>query len=113
MQALTLPYLDQLILTPQGNPNLPGPVDLGAWRELHLCVRVKSAGTGDATLVIEHAPRDEEDAWLDFETPIAIDLTAPSSMWKVISSYTRLIRVRVAGTLASAATVTVDLVARP
>ena len=120
--ALTLPYLDQLILLPEGNPNLPGPVDLGPFRELHLCVRVlspgtaasaESGGTGTATLDFEHAPRDGADAWLDFPEPVSIDLATQGSTWIVISKYTRLVRARVSGTLASAATVSVDLVARP
>lgn len=90
-----------------------GAIDLSEYRELHVFVRVIEAGTGDSpSLVLEHSSRGETDAYVPFSTPVQVDLSATGGAWFYVPAFMRWVAWRVTGSLATPATVTVDIVAK-
>ena len=92
---------------------LTGALDLRGNSTLELVVDVEEADGGeDAVLVIQHAARNVSGGYLDFETRVAIPLTATGKTWVKVDRYTRFLGWSLEGTLASGAVVTTDVVAK-
>lgn len=96
-----------------GSPDPSAAQDFGEYLELHVVLTVVQAGEGEgATLSVKHAPVNEEDAYLDFETPVEVDLTQVGTTWFQVASFTRWVCWFISGTVTSDAVVTLDLVAK-
>jgi len=93
--------------------DLSAALDLLDYTTLELMVRVTQATTGDSPrLLLRHAPVNEADAYDDFPTPIAVDLTATGRTWVHVGYFTRWLAWFSSGTLDADAEVVVDLIAR-
>lgn len=119
MAILSLRILDNATLS--AGSSLSAVVDLGEYLSLDVVGRVAQAGTADATddgaagtatLVVEHAPVDEDAAYLALPQPAEIDLTTAGNTWVHADHYTRYVRVTLTGRLSADAVVTLDLVAK-
>lgn len=104
---------NEAILTPGTTVDIGTAIDLGEYRELHFVITVVAAGTGDAPqLVLKHAPVNEESAYLNFETPVVVSLSATGTTWFKVDSFTRWVCGFVSGTLNAEAIVTIDLIGK-
>ena len=113
MSLLYRRLLQNVTLSAGETTDLLEGLDLGEYREVHVVLTVVSAGSGSAVkLVARHAPLDDEDSYLDFDTPMEISLTETGSRWFHADAFTRFVSCFVSGTLESDAIVTVDLVAK-
>lgn len=113
MPTLSRRLLDQTALSTGDTMDLAEALDLGDVQTLDLVIVVSEAGAGEApTLVFEHAPVNEEDAFFGFDPSATVDLTAGGRTWHHITALTRFLRWTTTGTLSASATVTVDVVAR-
>lgn len=105
--------LDNATLVAGDKMDLSGALDLGDSRELEVVVTVITAASGvNPILELRHAACNSEDAYLDFETRVQVDLSATGKSWFHVSHFTRWIAWFLAGTLESSAVVTIDLVGK-
>lgn len=113
MSLLYRRLLEQATMTPGATTDLSTALDLGEYRELHFVLTVVAAGEGDAPkLVLKHAPVNEESAYLNFETPVVVSLSATGSTWFKVDSFTRWVCGFVSGSLNAEAVVTIDLIGK-
>lgn len=77
-------------------------------------VTVHEATEGESpTLTLTHAPTAEDDAWMDFPTPVRVSLARTGRTWVHVPWFTRHVGWAISGMLESMPVVTVDLVAKP
>ena len=113
MPMLYRRLLDRATLSPGATAALSQALDLGEVTALHFVLTVHEAGDGDAPiLVVKHAAVNEEDAYLAFDTPAERALSSAGATWVASTSFTRWVCWFVSGTLATDATVSLDLVAK-
>lgn len=113
MSSKSYNLLLQATVTDGSAQDLAEALDLGDFIELEILVRVLSAGDGEAPLLqIQHAPVNEDDAFIDFPEAISVDLSVEGTTWVHVPHFTRWVRWRTAGTLTSSAMVTVHVVAK-
>lgn len=89
--------------------------NLGGFNTLGALVRVHSPATGDAPqLLIEHAAslEGDETAWIAFDPPIAVDLSAVGDTWVSAEGYSRYVRWSVTGTIDTPPVVSLEFVAK-
>ncbi|MBM4366687.1 MAG: hypothetical protein FJ102_10770 [Deltaproteobacteria bacterium] len=92
--------------------------DLGAYRTLHVAVRVLRPGTAtdaNTTVVLEHAATNEEEAFLAINsTSVRVDTAAPNMVvYLEVPSFMRFVRWRSGnGNFAGGPMVVIDLVAK-
>ncbi len=93
--------------------DLSTALDLIAYSTLELMVRVTQSTTGESPrLLLRHAPVNEADAYEDFATPVAVDLSTTGRTWVHVACFTRWLAWFSDGTLEADAEVVVDLIAR-
>jgi hypothetical protein len=117
MASQYIRILDTRALTANASSPREQVVDLGAYRVLEVMIRVVKAGTGtDPTAVVklQHAPVNEDDAFLDIAvTSVRVDTTAPNvPVFIEVPAYTRFIRWSTGGGVAGAPVVVIDVVAK-
>lgn len=93
--------------------DLAEALDLVEFRDLDIVFQISEAGEGNSPrLLVEHAPVNEESAYIAFNTPISVDLTTAGTTWFRITEFTRWVRWRSTGTISSSPVVTLDILAR-
>lgn len=113
MNTFSTRILNRVTLSDGDAMDLTMALDLLEFGELDLVVQVHEATEGESpVLVLEHAPANESDAYIDFPTPARVDLSATGTTWHRVTAFTRWVRWRLTGTLAGNPTVTLDLLAR-
>lgn len=113
MICLSRRLLEQKSLEDGDLMDLVDALDLGIYTSLEFVIRVLQAGEGEApVLVLQHAAVNETGAYLNFETPVSIDLTTTGSTWVHVAAFTRFVGWSLSGTLSSEAIVTIDVVAK-
>ena len=121
LTQISRPLVSVPILSDDETP-LPNPLDLSGFLELEIVVRVTVAGVapeaaeGEAvqtpTLLVRHAPTSDAQDWLDLSEPVAVDLTVAGTTWVHVPYFTAFLGLFLSGPLASAATVTLEIVAK-
>lgn len=113
MALLYRRLLDYVLVTTGDSIDLAEALDLGEYRELHLVINVVQEGEGEAPkLLVKHAPTNAEGAFLDFATPVEVDLTSAGAVWFEVPSFTRWLGWFTSGTFTSDAMVTLDVIAK-
>lgn len=113
MANLSLCWMESRALTAGDLMALTEALDMGPFNRVDLVVAVEEAGTGEgAALAFQHAARNEEGAYLDFDPVQSVDLTATGKTWIQIEALTRFLGWSLSGTLETSPTVTIDVVAR-
>lgn len=88
-------------------------LDLGAYGSLGFVLTVHEAGAGDApVLIIEHAITNEDEAFVSFDPAIDFALDQAGTASAMVVPFLRWVRWRVGGTLSSAATVSLSVLAK-
>ena len=113
MPLLYRRILDAQALSTGDTMDLAEAIDLGEYTVLEITVVVSEAGAGEsAALLFQHAPCNEAGRYMDFATPLKVDLTHAGTTWEHIDAFTRFLTWSVTGTLNSSAVATVDIVAK-
>ncbi len=113
MDTFSTCILKRVTLSDGDAMDLSMALDLLAFHELDIVVQVHEAAEGDTPrLLVEHAPANEEGSYLDFPTPISIDLSVVGSTWHRVTSFTRWVTWRTTGTMGAGPVVTMDILAR-
>lgn len=93
--------------------DLSEALDLIDQGQIDIVCTVHTPGVGESPqLLLQHAPVNEEEAYIAFEEPIAIDLTTAGTAWVHVSRFTRWVTWLTSGTLTEGAVVSLDIVAR-
>ncbi len=92
-------------------------LDLGANQRLQVTVRVLKAGTAtdaNTVLKLQHAPVNEDSAFVDAGTPVRVDTAAPqSATFFEVPAYSRFVRCATgSGSFAGGPVALVDLVSK-
>ena len=106
--------LSRVSLSQGDRMDLSTAFDLNGVSTLDIVVTVHETCSGATPrLLLKHAfSADDDAAWLDFETPIAIDLTVAATTWARADAFTGSLAWFLDGTLESSPVVSVDLIAR-
>lgn len=113
MPTLCRVLLDRQSLSAGDAMSLKDALDLGHYATLDVVVTVHEASEGDSgALELRHAPRNQEDSYLDFPTPISVSLAATGKTWIRADAFTCFVAWSVSGDLSRSATVSLELVAR-
>lgn len=113
MSPFHLRMLENAILSAGETGGVSGALDLGGFSELHLVITVQEAGDGESPrLRVKHAIVNEESVYVDFETPVSVDLSVSGTVWVHVPAFTRWVCWFVEGAIASSATVTLDALAK-
>lgn len=92
---------------------LPEALDLIDSSSLVVIIQVHEAATGEAPrLLIRHAPVNEEEEYLDFDSAIEVDLTATGRSTYHVEYFSRWVAWFTSGVLETNAVVTIDIIAR-
>lgn len=113
MPNLSTCWLDAKTLEDGDSMALTEALDLGEYRTAEIVVNVESADEGGgATLVLQHAARNVNGAYLDFETPVSVALSATGATWVKVDRFTRFLGWSISGSLGGAVVVSVDVVGK-
>lgn len=113
MGMFSLSFMDHRTLSDGDTMSNAEAVDVGPYTIVEVVITVHSAATGTSpTLTIKHASRLSDEAWLDLDEPLVIDLTATGTTWRHVSACTRFLGWFLAGTVDTGPEVTIDLVAK-
>lgn len=113
MGMFSLSFMDHRTLAEGDTMSNAEAVDVGPFTIVDLVITVHSAATGTSpTLTIKHAARLAEDAWLDLDEALVIDLTATGTTWRHVSAVTRFLGWFLSGTVETGPEVTIDIVAK-
>lgn len=113
MSALNVRWIDSHAFTQGEAMALRDALDLGAAIVLDVVVTVEEAGTGTTPqILLKHAARNATGDYMDFRTPVAVDLTASGQTWAHMDEFTRFLGWELSGTLDTNAVVSVDIVAK-
>ena len=109
--------LAQVILKTGDKVDVSAILDYLGANELEIVATVHSASADptDGTapqLVVKHSPVDDEHYFIDFPSPVAVDLTRTGSTWVHVPYFTRYVGWFVDGTLSGEVTVTLDITAK-
>lgn len=113
MPQLSRRVLDRQTLTTDATMDASEAPDVGAYTILEIVATVHEAASGESPrLLVRHAPVNEADAWLAFETPMEVDLSVTGATWRHVTAFTRFLGWSTSGTLNTDAVVTLDVVAK-
>lgn len=114
MNATRWCLLDRVTLSAGDSMDLSTAFDLHAVSTLDLVVTVHTAATGTSPLLrVRHAmSATDADAWLDFASAVAVDLSATGATWAHADAFTGYLAWSLDGTLESSAIVSLHLIAR-
>ncbi len=101
--------LDSRTFTASQTQETAEAVDLGAYRELNVMVRVLVAGGANETVTLQHAPVNAEDAYMDLVVA-SISTTTPT--FEQVTGFTRFVRWKTDLPSSGTPTVTLDIVAK-
>jgi len=113
MSVASFQAMNQATLSAGSSVGISNSVDLGESRELEVVVTVVTPASieeddSSPKLLIRHAPRDVAELYIDFPTPIEVDLTTAGTTWFHVPYFTRFVAWLTSGTLGSDAVVSVD-----
>ena len=112
--ATTTRLLDHTTLAEGDRIQAADAPDLVDGATLEIIVTVHEATEGEApTLSLVHAAEKDDDAWMDFPSPVRVALSRTGRTWLHVPWYSRYIGWATTGTITGAPIVTVDLIAKP
>lgn len=112
--ATTARLLDHVTLAEGDRIQAAEAPDLVDGSTLEIIVIVHEATEGEApVLSIQHAAEADDEAWMDFPSPVRVPLSRTGRFWIHIPCYSRFVGWATAGTITGAPVVTVDLIAKP
>ena len=113
MPNLCTCWLDAKTLEDGGTMALTEALDLGEYRTAEIVVNVETADEGGAaTLALQHAARNVNGAYLDFETPVSVPLDTSGATWVKVDRFTRFLGWSLSGSLGGAVVVSIDVVGK-
>lgn len=114
MYPLSIRLLDHVTLKNGDSIDLSALLDLTSARELEIAVTVHTEGAASATarLLVQHATAADKDLFVDFPTPVSIDLSVATTTWIHVPYFTRFVGWFTSGIFDDEVEVSLDIVAK-